>query len=287
MVGEEAMNKMAAEWVSVSENITVISRETGEFWCLDLSAGDATPFGRPMTGQGTRGSTAGLLNGAVALGFASGGGVTQYTISLPKYVLDLIGSYHVTRRTPDNFSTAAKRFRELKRPEIASYLETHGREETGHDRLVLKDLRALGLPAERIVANFVPEGTQPLCELFDRLCRGEYPVGCIGYCYCFESTAAFKRKPEVEALESLCPKGVYASRFLRTHSGIGSELGHVEEMIDFVASLPASDRIEIVKATYETAMTLAESVSWDNSLSASTILAKISAAAGEEIRLQA
>jgi hypothetical protein len=278
---------MTVEWVSVSEDLAIVSRETGEFWFLDLHE-DLIPFSRPMTRNGARGSTAGLLNGAVALGFASeGDGVKRGAISLPKYVLDLIGSYHISRRTPNHFSRAAERFRELGRPDIATYLETHGREETGHDRLVLKDLRALGLPAERIVANFVPEGMQPLCELFDRLCAAEYPVGCIGYCYCFESTAALKQKSEVEALEALCPEGIDASRFLRTHSGLGSEFAHVEELIDFIASLPASDRIEIVRAAYETALGMANRLRRDGRMSDAAILAKIQAAAGHEINLAA
>lgn len=281
------MSKITAEWVSVSEDLAIVSRETGEFWFLDLHE-DLIPFTRPMTRNGARGSTAGLLSGAVALGFArEGDDVKRGTISLPKYVLDLIGSYHISRRTPNHFSRAAGRFRELRRPDIATYLETHGREETGHDRLVLKDLRALGLPAERIVANFVPEGMQPLCELFDRLCAAEYPVGCIGYCYCFESTAALKQKSEVEALEALCPEGIDASRFLRTHSGLGSELAHVEELIDFIASLPASDRIEIVKAAYETALAMANRLRRDGRMSDAAILAKIQAAAGQEINLAA
>jgi pyrroloquinoline quinone (PQQ) biosynthesis protein C len=281
------VSKTTVEWVSVSEDLAIVSRETGEFWFLDLYE-DLIPFTRPMTRNGARGSTAGLLNGAVALGFASeGDDVKRGTISLPKYVLDLIGSYHISRRTPNHFSRAAERFRELRRPDLAMYLETHGREETGHDRLVLKDLRALGLPAERIVANFVPEGMQPLCELFDRLCAAEYPVGCIGYCYCFESTAALKQKSEVEALEALCPEGIDASRFLRTHSGLGSELAHVEELIDFIASLPASDRIEIVKAAYETALAMANRLRRDGRMSDAAILAKIQAAAGQEINLAA
>ena len=148
---------------------------------------------------------------------------------------------------------------------------------------MLKDLRALGLPAERIVENFIPDGMQPLCELFDNLCAADYPIGCVGFCYCFESTAAMKRKPEVDALEALCPKGVHASRFLRTHSGLGSELSHVEEMIDFVASLPASDRIEITKATFETAMSMANRLRRDGGMSDAASLAKIQAAAGQEI----
>lgn len=282
------MNKAITEWVAVSDDIGIVSCETGEYWFLNLKGyGDLLPFTRPMTGSGMRASTAGLLNGAVAFAFANNGGVARGATSLPKYVLDLIGSYHITRRTPGHIAQAAKRFTELNRPDIALYLETHGREETGHDRLVLKDLRALGLPAERIVANLIPEGMQPLCELFDKLCSADYPVGCIGYCYCFESTAAIKREPEVEALEALCPKGVRASRFLRTHSGLGSELGHVEEMIDFVASLPARDRIEIVKATFETAVRMATRMRKDALLSDAAILAKIQVAAGNEIKLTA
>jgi hypothetical protein len=282
------MEKVTAEWVVVSDEKAIVSCETGEYWFLDLKEyGDVLPFARPMTGNGTRGSTAGLLNGAVVLGLASDGGLTPSAISLPKYVLDLVSSFHITRRTPGHFAQAAKRFRELSRPDIASYLETHGREETGHDRLVLKDLCALGLPAERIVGNFVPEGMRPLCELFDNLCSADYPVGCIGFCYCFESTAAMKRKPEVEALEALCPKGVQASRFLRTHSGLGSELSHVEEMIDFVASLPASDRIEIAIATFETAISMANRLRRDGRMSDAVILSKIQTAAGQEINLAA
>jgi hypothetical protein len=282
------MIKGTTEWVRVSENITIISRETGEFWFLDPGQhADKVPFGRPMTGNGTRGSTAGLLNGAVERGFIGHrNDLGENTPSLARYVLDLIGSYHNARRAPGHFSRAAKRLKELNRPETASYLETHAREETGHDRLALKDLRALGLPAEQIVANFVPEGWQPLYEIFDRVSASEYPIGCLGYCYCFESTAAMKHKADIEALQAICAEGVDASRFARTHSGIGSEADHVEDLIDLIASLPASDRIEIVKVTYDTALALADNVR-DGLISDAAILAKIQAAAGEEIHLAA
>jgi hypothetical protein len=283
------MNKAIAEWVSVSEDVAIVARETGEFWFFDLNEHrEMTPFTTPMTGKGTRGSTAALLNGAVALGFADDGGdLKQEAPSLPRYVLDLVGSYHNARRAPGHFSKAAKRLRELNRPDIASYLETHAREETGHDRLALKDLRALGLPAERIVANLIPEGWQPLYEIFDRVSSSDNPVGCIGYCYCFESTAAWKQKPEIKALQALCPEGVDASRFARTHSGLGSEAGHVEDLIDLIASLPASDRIEIVKVTYDTAQALAGNVRYDDLMSDGAIVAGIQAAAGQEIHLAA
>src|SRR5262245_511856 len=165
------MNSVTTEWVVVPDNVAIISREAGEFWFLDLDDyGETLPFSRPMTGKGTRGSTAALLDGALTLGFGSENSpVADRAVSLPKYVFNLIGAYHNARRTPGNYVQAARRFRELGRFDIASYLETHAREETGHDRLVLKDLRALRLPAERIVANLVPEGARQLCELFDSL----------------------------------------------------------------------------------------------------------------------
>jgi hypothetical protein len=283
------MNTVTTEWVIVSDSTAIIARETGEFWFLELDDwGDVLPFARPMTGKGTLGSSAALLNGAVALGLGSDeGGREARAASLPKYVFDLVGAYHNTRRTPGNFMQAARCFRELGRTDIASYLETHAREETGHDRLILRDLRALSLPAERIVTNLVPEGVKGLCELFDRLSSSDYPIGCIGYSYCFESLAALKQKSHVDALQALCPEGVDASRFLRTHSSLGAEVNHVEDLIDLIASLPAPDRIEIVKATYETAVRLADDLRRDGVKSDSAILMEIQAAAGEEIHLDA
>ena len=233
------MNSPTTEWVVVPDNTAVIGSETGEVWFLELGPGDQTsPFAKPMTGKGTRGSTGALLNGAVSLGFGRDeGAANAHPASLPRYVFDLVGSYHNSRRTPGHFLQAAKRFREIDRPDLASYLETHAREETGHDRLVLKDLRALGLPAERIVANLFPEGVKPVSEFFDRLTAADYPIGSIGYSYCFEYTAAMKKEPEVDALAALCPPDIDASRFLRTHSGLGSEVSHVDDMVDFIAGL--------------------------------------------------
>lgn len=282
------MDNGTAEWVTVSDSVAIIASETGECWFLDLDDYPETlPFAGPMTGRGTRGSTAALLNGAVALGFGGDDGhLRDRALSLPKYVFHLVAAYHNARRTPGHYRQAATRFRELDRPDIASYLETHAREETGHDGLVLKDLRALGLPAERIVANLVPGGVRPLCEFFDRLSSADYPIGVIGYSYCFESTAAMKTKADVDAMQALCPEGVGASRFVRAHSQLGSEVRHVEDMIDFVASLPASDRIEIVKTTYNAAV-MAANLCRAVPKSDSDIWAEIQAAAGEEILLPA
>jgi hypothetical protein len=288
-VGEKKMDNATTEWVVVADSTAIITRETGECWFLELDEyGDAIPFARLMTGLGSHGSTAALLNGAMALGCYSDAGPSgNRPSSLLSYIYSLIGSYHNARRTVGNYLKAARRFRELDRPDIYSYLEKHAREENGHERLALRDLRALNLPAERIVANFIPDRVRPLCELFDHLSSSDYPIGCVGYSYCFESSAALKQKADVDALQALCPAGVDASRFMRAHSSVGSEADHVKDMIDFVACLPASDRVAVVRAAYATAATVADTAARCRSKSDLEMWAEIQAAAGEEIHLPA
>jgi hypothetical protein len=283
------MNTPMVEWITINSSRAVVSRETSEFWFVELqNCGDVVPLTSPMTGPGSPGSTAGLLNGAVASGIGDYAGALKLcTTSLPKYIVDLVASYHNSRRTVGNYRKAATRFKTLGRADIATYLERHAREENGHERLALRDLTALGLPAERVVANLIPKGVAALCELFDSLSSSDYPIGCIGYSYFFESSAAKRQRSDIEALQALCPTGVDATRFMRAHSSLGSEVDHVKDMIAFIASLPASDRIEIVKAVYTTAMTVAEGVDLSGPNSDAAMCAQIRAAVGQDAVLAA
>ena len=283
------MDRVTTEWVVVSNDVSIIATDAGDLWFHELAdCREFSPFAAPMTGAGSPRSTALLLNGAIALGFGTEGcEVQESAATLPKYVFNLIGAFHNSRRTPGHFRQAAARFREIGRDEVADYLERHAKEETGHDRLVLKDLRALKLPAERIVENLVPAGVKPLNDLFDRLSSADYPIGCIGYSYCFESTAALKQKEDVDAMQALCPDGIDASRFMRTHSALGSEVDHVDDLIAFIAALPAADRIAIVQATYETAVLIAECLRDQGDMPDAAILAQLEAAAGEPVHLSA
>jgi hypothetical protein len=274
------------EWVNVTGNISIIARESGEVWfhTLNGTKEDVDPFATPMTGAGAAGSTVGLLDGAINLGFA---GIEKRLArpdpTLVGYIVALVGAYHTSVDTPRNLRRAASRFNELGRPEVAAYLEERAREETGHDRLALKDLRALGVPGERLVANFIPEGIKPLCKRFDDLCVQDYPIGCIGYSYCLERIAALKQKTDIEKVRALCPDGVDATRFLRSHSSLGSEASHVEETIAFVASLPANDRIRVVQETYESALIMAEGYNHELLKSEAEILEELQQAVGEAL----
>lgn len=253
------MSLPVTEWVNVNGVVSIIARETGEVWFHTASGTKGDPFAKPMTGAGSAGSTVKLLDAAIHLGFASiEQRLAQPEPTLAAYVVALAGCYHTSVHTPRNLCGAANRFKELGRPEVALYLEDRAREETGHDRLALKDLRALGVPAERLVASFIPEGIKPLCERFDDLCAQDYPIGCIGYAYCLERISALKQQADIDRVRALYPADVDATRFLRTHSGLGSEVAHVEEAIQFIASLPANDRISVIRETYTSASIMAE-----------------------------
>jgi len=280
------MERLVTEWVNVTRDISIVARESGEVWFHTLSGTKeiADPFEAPMTGVGAAGSTVGLLDGAINLGFAG----IEKRLARPDptiigYIVALVGAYHTSVDTPRNLRRAASRFNELGRPEVAAYLEERAREETGHDRLALKDLRALGVPGERLVANFVPEGIKPLCKRFDNLCAEDYPIGCIGYSYCLERIAALKQEDDIAKVRAICPDGVDATRFLRSHSSLGSEANHVTETIDFVASLPAKDRIKVVQETYQSSLLLAEGYNHELLKSEAKMLEELQQALGEEL----
>ncbi len=280
------MARPVMEWVNVTDDVSIIARESGEVWFHTANGAKDDPFATPMTGRGAVGSTVRLLDGAINLGFAKiEKRLARREPTLAAYIVALVGAYHTSVHTPRNLCRAASRFEELGRPEVAAYLEDRAREETGHDRLALKDLRALSVPGERLVANFIPEGIKPLCKRFDDLCFHDYPIGCIGYAYCLERISALKQKTDIEKVRALCPDGVDATRFLRTHSGLGSEAAHVEEAIEFIASLPANDRIAIVQETYQSASIMAEGYNHELLKSDAEIFEELQQALGETLPL--
>jgi hypothetical protein len=280
------MARSVTEWVNVTGDTSIIAHESGQVWFHTPSGTkqELNPFSTPMTGKGSAASTVGLLDGALNLGFS----VIEKHIAQPGptragYIVALVGAYHTSVHTPRNLRRAASRFMELGRPEVAAYLEDRACEETGHDRLALKDLHALGVPGERLVANFIPEGIKPLCERFDALCVQDYPIGCIGYSYCLERIAALKQRSDIDKVQAICPDGVDATRFLRSHSCLGSEVTHVEETIKFVASLDATDRIEIVQETYQSALIMAAGYNHELLKSEAKMLDELRYAIGEPL----
>jgi hypothetical protein len=96
-----------------------------------------------------------------------------------------------------------------------------------------------------------------------------------------------RRHTPVPALAAKCfdtrPDRVDATRFLRSHSCLGSEVTHVEETIAFVASLPANDRIRVIQETYRSALIIAEGYNDELVKSEAEMLEELQQAVGEAL----
>jgi len=116
------------EWVHVAGETAIIARESGEvsFHVLDSREAGASSLAERMTGAGAPVSTTGLLDGAISLAFeqtdsrfgqADSRPGVQESPNLLRYIYALAGAYHTAKDTPRNLLRAAKRFKELGRPE--------------------------------------------------------------------------------------------------------------------------------------------------------------------------
>jgi hypothetical protein len=248
-----------SEPVSVAPGHWVVGNENGTFHIANAATRTEIATDAAETYRSAR-TVRALLNGALYAAFGRRGkeGKPQ-PISLTRLVYMLAGCYHHLQ-TPPRLALAAATFESLGRDDVASFLELKVREESGHDRLALRDLAALRLPARRIVETLRPPVSIRLLELLDSYSKRPYPIAVLGYTYCMERLAILYGKKEINAYQALCPSGVDATRCLRVHSGVGADEEHVDELVEFLATLPKQDVALIAAATLETASVMVEAL---------------------------
>jgi hypothetical protein len=228
------MEPAAIEWAELTPR-TVIVADEDRAWLHTRGLGSGSePFSMPMQGPGSLATTRNLLDGAVGAGQRS---VAQAEppppLSAIRWVYRLAGYYHTTHVTPGLMEQAAARFAAAGQESLARWAETKTREERGHDELALRDLRALGYAAERVVDELRPEIAVALASAFSAWVLGPDPVYCVGYAYALERLALTRGPDYLARVESVLPKGVLAALL--------------------VACLPAEERAKIALACYETA----------------------------------
>jgi hypothetical protein len=172
--------------------------------------------------------------------------------SLLRYIHSLAGAYQTTHATPPTMRRVAERLAARGQHTAATRCLHVAEEESGHDTLALKDIGALGLPAQEFVVHLRPKSSLALVELFTRFADSDAPIAVLGYAYALERMALFSTAESIAAIERLIPAGIKATRCLRVHSAVGSDAAHVAESIAFMATLPPEDRAAIARATYET-----------------------------------
>jgi hypothetical protein len=260
--------------ISVAPGQWVIATESNTFRVSRVAPQTETAAVPGETYRSAR-TVRAVLNGALYAAFDTRGKQGQrQPISLARLAYMLAGSYHHLQ-TPPRLARAAATFKGLNRDDVAAFLELKVREETGHDRLALRDLAALGLPARKVVETLRPPVSIRLVAHLDSYSRQPYPMAVLGYTYCMERLAIFYGEKDIKAYQALCPPGVDATRCLRVHSGVGADDEHVDELIEFIATLDKSDVAQIAAAACETATVMVEALLGDAATTDTDIEARL------------
>ncbi|MCP5197259.1 MAG: hypothetical protein H6974_10800 [Gammaproteobacteria bacterium] len=167
-----------------------------------------------------------------------------------RYVYSLCSMYQTTHVTPATLRRAKRRFLELGDVATAAFVEHKAVEETNHDILALRDLKAMGLPGEELVARIIPQRARSLVTLFDELAATDLPYGVLGYIYVLERVALRTTREDIDTIRHLAPDGVNITRCVVVHSAEGADATHVAEIIDYIGTLPRELRAIACRAVY-------------------------------------
>jgi hypothetical protein len=239
----------------------------GRAWLIDLNSARAAAL--PVTAVAAERSSlaASFVEAAISAGLMRGEHLTRtVAFTLPGYIRWLTGNYLFAGQTPTLFRRAAERFEQLGRPDLAEFSLKKAAEEDGHAKLAYRDLEALGLPAADTIRAIQPPSAVEFVEHFRGYVESRAPVALFGFSYCLERMAIGRDDSFVQTVEGACPPKCRAFRFLKVHSNVGSDHGHVDEQLVFFESLPGSDLIPITCAAYETAELLARQPLMDRAL---------------------
>jgi hypothetical protein len=242
------------EWARVAPDKVVVAT-ADRVWLYQPSSGNSSDlFAQPMTGEGSIATTQKLLDTSIILAKRAVSSSRPPAFSLMLWIWRLAGQYHLTHSTPRLMQEAAQRFAAAGRQTLAQWAAEKAVEERGHDRLALLDIQSLGYDAQAVVEVLVPPSAQVLMDYFTRSVQTPDPIGCVGYSYTMERLALTTGEEHIRAVEALLPSGTKATRCLRVHSGIGSDVEHVHETIEMVAGLTPEERTRVAIACYEASL---------------------------------
>ncbi len=244
----------ALEWAAVGPDAVIVATPR-RAWLHRPEPWGPDPFRAPMThAPGDRAATGWLLEGAVALGArAAGPAPSPPPLSRLRWIWRLAGLYHLTTHTPGLLRVAEAKFRAAGRAALADWAAKKAREEAGHDRLALRDLRALGLNGEAVVEALQPPVARAMVAHFRAAADEALPLGVVAYAHAVERLALRADAAYVARVQACMPRGVDATRCLRVHSAAGSDADHVDENVALVAALPAAERSRIALAARDAA----------------------------------
>ncbi|BAY50036.1 hypothetical protein SAMD00079811_76650 (plasmid) [Scytonema sp. HK-05] len=243
------------EWVQIaSDKVVVATAERAWLHQLDPAQSD-NRFAQPMVGTGSVATTQKLLDGFIAFAKTSVSSKGKVpTLNRWRWVWRLASSYHLCHPTSRLMEQARERFAASGRKSLAQWAAQKAREERNHDQLALLDIESMGYKALAVVEALVPPAAVALIDYFTRSAQATDPINCVGYSYTIERLALRIGEKYIQSVETKLPPGTQATRCLRVHSGVGSDVEHVKETVQMVADLAPHERTRVAIACYETAL---------------------------------
>jgi pyrroloquinoline quinone (PQQ) biosynthesis protein C len=197
------------------------------------------------------------VEGAVFAGVAHSGTSTKATpMTLPRYIRWLIRYHLFTAQTPALLRRGAQNLCAAGRRDLSEFVLRKADEETGHDRLALLDLEALGLPAAEVIRLIQPPSASVLVSKLREYVESPEPIALLGFSYCMERMTIEKDESFISSIDEICsPKS--ASQFLKVHSGMGNDRDHTDEQLALFETLDFDQLTIVARAAFETADTIA------------------------------
>ena len=247
------MDAVTAQWVQIGGGETLVASRKGA-WVQSPQAAALELWGSmPPSHAGTVETTRQLLDGAIAVASRGEAPLQDWPPTALRWALALVDQWYTAHHSVGLLPVALERYESVHRPELARFARRKLQEEAGHDRLPLADLHALGYDAQATVQRVPPGRTaRDLVRLARECVGGPRPVGFFGYIYALERRVIEIGSEALRALDGALPCGVEAASGVRAHAA-EFDRQHVEELVDFVAGLPAGDRTEIALICHRTA----------------------------------
>lgn len=188
------------------------------------------------------------------------------TADAGRYAHYLVQSYHYVRWTAPLLGLAGRRMQRLgHHPVLAELLIQKSREESGHERWLLSDLRALGWTKERVEATPACAAVRAYVHWNRFTSEAGMPTAFLGTAYILEHLSVARAGLAAERLvaQGAIPDIRRAVTFLRGHAG--ADEGHVAELASVLSGLedPAEQQALLLsarttRALYPSLLTLAE-----------------------------
>ena len=258
---------LAARTFRIAPRRLLVAVPDGRCWLTTVGSSGVAVL--PVSPVAAKRSTlaASAVEGAIAAGLLRPGRApASEPCTLLRYVRWLAGNYVFAGQTPGLFRRGAERLDAAGRTELAAFARRKAAEESGHAGLAYRDLEALGLPASEVIRLVAPPSATAFAEGFRSHIDSGEPIALFGFSYCLERMAVERDPSFIRTIESVCPPGARAFRFLKVHSTVGSDAGHVHEQLSMFESLTEPELATVARAAYETAVMLARQPEMDRAL---------------------